>query len=333
MFWGVLILPVIAAFALSAAPAIALQYLPDNQGSGSPGMSSGSGERSGGFGGRFGRGFSPLGSDFGALMSPFQNPSFPDASEFPDQTLPQDQESCVVIMRIAGGLIAMEIADCPMQTALQEMAELTGIVFKVRDQDNALITVQSQKVSFEEAIQLLAPDRSIMLYYGDENNPERLTGASILPRTTSLQQSGFVFLGTGEITKTNNEDDIPVQALMVLAGNAPLEEKKNAIGLLVEDMSDNSIMVLEWALSNRAPEIRRAVIDGFAHLRVYEALPVIVKSLKDASPGVRISALKAIVELGDARNLKDVERLKADKDPNVAIYADIAMERLSARLR
>jgi len=72
------------------------------------------------------------------------------------------------------------------------------------------------------------------------------------------------------------------------------------------------------------------VIEGFAHLKAREALPEIVKSLKDGNPGVRQSAVIAIMELGTAKNLKDVERLKADTDPSVAYFADKAIIKLSA---
>jgi HEAT repeat protein len=83
-------------------------------------------------------------------------------------------------------------------------------------------------------------------------------------------------------------------------------------------------------ISDPAPEIRCAVIEGLAALGAHEALPEILKKLRDANSGVRQSATTAVALLGDARNLKDLKPLSADKDPSVAAAAELAIRKLSA---
>jgi hypothetical protein len=298
-------------------------------GGGMGGMGGGMGGFGGGGpdqgGGRGGGGRS--GGGRGGDMPQFPDSIMPVAPELPSQAT---QKPYILNMRVADNLVAANITDCPMQIALQELAERTGIVFEVRSQDNPAISIYQQQLSFKDAVQRIAPDHNIVFYY-DDSTPERLIGASIFPRSRPIQQPGVVILGTGEVTKTNDEVDTPEQAIKVLAGgDARLSVKKVAVGVLIENKSDEAIKALTKSLSDPEPEIRKTVIEGFAHLKAREALPEIVKSLKDGNPGVRQSAVIAIMELGTAKNLKDVERLKADTDPSVAYFADKAIIKLSA---
>jgi hypothetical protein len=373
MSWSVWVIPLIVAVALFATPTFAFQapfqMPPNDQGFGFPGMGPGGGFGGGfgggggrggrgggrgGFGGGFGnsdtQGFGPPGMNsggggrggrfgggsdqgFGRGPSVFQNPTSPNAPPLPSEAKKKSDKPPVLKLRVADGLISVDVSDCPMQTALQEMADRTGIVFKVRQEDNPLVTAKSQKITYEEAIKLLTPDHSVAFYFADEQNPERITAAAVHPRLAPTEASvdpEYAYLGTGVVTKANDEVDTPEQAMKALAENARLEVKKAAVDILAKNNKPESITALTSALSDPAPEIRIAAINGLAGLHAQEALPGIVKSLKDENAGVRQSAVKAVGELGDASHLKDIEHLKTDKDPAVATVVGKTIRKLSA---
>jgi hypothetical protein len=361
--WGIWVFLLVAAAALSAAPGFALQAPDQTFGGfgggfgggsgggfgggpgggmmgggggmmgGGGGMMGGGGGMMGGGGGMMGGGGGMMGGGPGGGMMGGRDSRMPQPDAPPLSIQNQQQKPMVLKMRVDNSLISLEIADCPMQYALREMADRTGIIFKVRNQDNQLVSAQAQKISFEDAIKLITPGRSVVYDYGDTNNPQHLTGASIFSRVTTagaVQQPEFVYLGNGRITKVNDDFSMFQQASMVLSGNALPDVKKSAIGYLVQNKSAESVKILTGALSDPTPEIRIAVIDGLARLDAHDALPTILKSLKNENSGVRQSALKAVLQLGDATNVKDIEHLKTDKDPMVAASAESTIRKLSA---
>jgi HEAT repeat protein len=237
-------------------------------------------------------------------------------------------------MRVDEGTVTAEIANSPLQSVLQELAERTGIVFEVRSQENPLVSIYLYHVSLQEAIQRIASNSDTMFFYDQgKMDPERITLVRIFPRTRSIQQPSLVYLGTGNVTKSNEDIETPEQALEVLGKNASIEARENAIELLVDTKSDTAIKDLMNFMFDPTPEIRAAVIEGLAALGAREALPAILKSLKDAHPGVRQSAATAVALLGTAKNLKDLMPLSSDKDASVAAAADIAIRKLSAELK
>jgi hypothetical protein len=329
---GFLVLSLVVAFALSVAPSSAFQFQPNNSGFGPPGMVPGGGGPGGGFsgGGFFGGPEEWFGGGPDEEMFPFQDPFSLIPPELLSQIPQQVQAPIILKIQIVDGMVSGDISDCPMQMALQDLADRTGIVFEVWSQDNPLVSVHLNQVGFQEAIHQIAPDHNVVFYY-DENKPECILFVQVFPRIRTVEQRGLLYLGAGEVAKTNEDVDILEQALKVLDGNARLEVKEKAINLLIHNKNDEAIKGLTGFLSDPSPEVRVAVIDIFAALGVHEALPAIVKNLKDTHPGVRQNAIAAVALLGDAKNIRDLKPLSTDKDPSVAGFADIAIKYLSTK--
>jgi hypothetical protein len=263
-----------------------------------------------------------------AQRPPSRGPQFQRSSP------PQEQKPAVQKMRVEDGKVHADITDSPLQNVLQELADRTGIIFEVRSQENPLVSVHLDWVSVQEAIQRIASGSNTIFFYGqDKSGPERITLVSVFPRTNAVQQPGIVYLGTGGVTKSNEDIQTPEQALRILSGNADVEARERAIEILVSTKSDAAIKALRNSISDPAPEIRVAAIEGLATLGARQALPGILKSLKDPHPGVRQSAITAVALLGDARNLKDLKPLSTDKDNSVATAAEIAIRQLSAAIK
>jgi hypothetical protein len=311
----ILVFSLVAAFVLSVAPGIAqIQIPPDIFGFGQlpPDIFE----------------FLPPEMIFGGGMPVFQDIPDPFAPEFLMPGQAQEQKPCVFKISVVDSLITADIADCPMQTAFQDLSERTGIIFRVVSQDDPIVSARIRNADVRDAIQQMAPGHNIVFYY-DENFPEYLIMAQVFPRIRIVLRPELIYLGTGAVTKI--DIDTPEQAIKALAEDSHLDTKEEAVDILFQNKSDEGIKALRSALSDPEPQIRIAVIAGFAALGVREALPGIVKCLKDENPEVRQSAITAVAMLGDARNIKDIEPLKADKDLNVAISADKAVRILSAK--
>jgi hypothetical protein len=253
------------------------------------------------------------------------------ARGFPVPVPNQPQKPAVLKMHVEGDWVTADITDCPMQKALQELADRTGIIFEVRSQDDPLISVHLYRVSLQEAIERIASGCNTMFFYGrGQPEPDRITLVRVFPRTNPVQQPSIIYLGSGVATKSNEDIETPEQALKALEGGGRIEYQLKAIEVLVNAKSDAAIDALIHCVDDPAPNIRIAAIQGLALLDAHRALPAILKRLKDAHPGVRQSAATAVGLLGDAKNLKNLKPLTSDRDAGVAQAAELAMRKLSA---
>jgi hypothetical protein len=201
----------------------------------------------------------------------------------------------------------------------------------VRSEDNPPISLHLYGVSVQEAIERIASDNNTIFFY-DKSEPPRIEYVRVFPRADSSEQPGIIYLGTGVVTKSNDDIDTPGQALMVLEDGSSLEAKKKAIEILSEAGSVEGLEALLKSVSDPEPEIRIAAIEALAALGAHEGLSEILRSLKDPYPGVRQSAVTAVALLGDESNLNDLKPLKMDKDAGVASAAETAIQKLSATL-
>lgn len=238
----------------------------------------------------------------------------------------------VLIMRVDGDTVTADIRNSPMQHVLRELSERTGIIFEVRSEDNPPVSVHLYGVSFQEAIQRIASDSNTLCFY-DKDRPDRIAFVRIYPRTSTAQQPSILYLGSGVVTKSNDDIDTPEQALRILTEEAGPETRKKAIEILSQAGSDEAIEALSKSVSDAEPEVRVAAIEGLAALGVREALSGILKSLKDPDPGVRQSAITAVALLGDEGNLDDLKPLRNDRDAGVAAAAETAIQKLSASVK
>jgi len=264
-----------------------------------------------------------------AQRPPIQPPQFPIPPSRQQQQQ-QSQKPSVLKMRVEHGRVTAEILDCPLQDALKELADRTGIIFEVRSQDNPEVSVNLSDIPLQEAIQRIASGRDTMFVYAeDPPGPGKISMARIFPRTTELAQPGIVYLGTGAVTKSGENVDSPEHALETLAQSTRVEEREKAVETLVAAKSEAAIKALTNAVSDPSPQIRLAAIEGLAALEARTALPAILKRLKDAHPGVRQSAATAVAVLGSAENVKQLKPLTVDRDAGVAAAAEMAVRRLS----
>ncbi len=243
---------------------------------------------------------------------------------------PQNKTPAVLKMRVEDGTVTAEISNSPLHKVLEELAERTGIIFEVRDQDKSLVSVRLKSVSLTEAIQRIAADYNTIFFYGEnEQEPLPIRLVRVYPRSETQIQPGIIYLGTGAITRRNDAIVTPEQALKALEEDAGAEEREKAVELLAATKSDEAIQALEKAVSDSAVEIRVAAIEGLAAMDARRALPEILKRLEDSHPEVRRSAAMAVGVLGDAGNLDALQLLSVDEDAGVAAAAEMAIRRLS----
>jgi hypothetical protein len=231
--------------------------------------------------------------------------------------------------------LTTHVVNCPLQIVLEELAERTGIIFEVRSQDNYLVNLHlKEPLNLAAAIKRIASQSNIVLVYDrDESLPQRIKMVKVLPMGSTLPQPSVVYFGTGVITKNNDEIETPEQAIKILQEGKEIGLREKAIVFLVSAKNEGAGEALVKCLSDQAPEIRVAAMEGLAALNDRNALPAIIKILKDSNAGVRQSAATAVSLLGDYSNIKDIKPLSSDKDPSVAAAADMAIRKLSTTIK
>jgi len=251
----------------------------------------------------------------------------------PRQPTAQKPANEKLYIRIDGDKVTADIVNCPLQKALQELAERTGIIFELRSHDAPLVSIHLNKIPLEEAIQRIASNHNAVFYYESDNSNGRIMKARVYPQTPNIQQPAIVYFGTGTITKTNDDIDTAEQAVKVLAEDKRLAIKEKALKFLMNNKSEEAAKALMDALNDPMPEIRVAAIGGLVTFEKHDALTEIVKCLKDENPEVRKSAITAIALLGNDKNIPDIKPLSKDRDAGVALEAELAINKLSAGVR
>jgi hypothetical protein len=231
--------------------------------------------------------------------------------------------------------LTTDIVNCPLQIALEDLAERTGIIFEVRSQDNYLVNLHlKEPLNLAAAIKRIVNQSDIVFVYDkDESSPQRIKMVRVLPMGALLPQPSVVYLGTGVITKNNDEIETPAQAIKALQEGKDVGLREKAIVFLVSSKNEKAGEALMKCVSDQAPEIRVAAIEGLVALNERNALPAIIQTLKDSNSGVRQSAATAVSFLGDYSNIKDLKPLSSDKDPNVAAAVDMAIRKLSTTIK
>ncbi len=227
--------------------------------------------------------------------------------------------------------ITMDISNCPLQKVLEDLAARTGVIFEVRTQDNYLVSLHIKTpINLTTAIKRIASQsNTVFIYSEDESSPQSIKLVKIFPAGTGLPQPSVLYFGTGTITKDNDAIENSEQAIATLLEGKEIGLRGKAIAFLVSEKYVQAGETLLKCISDPAPEIRIAVVEGLAALNVREALPKIIETLKDKDAGVRHSAAIAVSLLGNYSNIKDLRPLRSDKDLSVVAAAENAIRKLS----
>jgi hypothetical protein len=259
-------------------------------------------------------------------MSPPQPQQQPQVQ--PQQQLQTGQQSHVLKLYVDEAGVMAEIVNCPLQTVLQDLAERTAIIFEMRIQDNLPVNLRPNRpVELVEFIKRIASGSNTQFFYSQDESP-RITMVRIFPRT-ELPQPSIVYLGKGAVTKSNDIFFNPDQASKALQESKNTETREKAINYLASNKSEGADEVLMKYISDPEPKIRIASMDGLAALNARNALPAIIKNLKDAQASVRQSATAAVALIGDYTNVKNLKPLISDRDASVADAAKLAILKLS----
>jgi hypothetical protein len=264
-----------------------------------------------------------------AALAQFSRPmrQAPDAADPPSSQV-------TLKIRVESDQVTAEIRNAPLQWVLEELAARSGVIFEIQTQQNPAVSLILNKVDLTEAIQRILSDvGNTFSYYDNDNLGKSIVKlVRIFPRSDQPEQPSTRYIGIGRVTKSGDDNpENPEQAAKVLAESKNLEVRQKCIEILATAKSEMAVQALTKALSDPAPEIRAAAIDGLAGSGSNATLPNIVNALKDIHPGVRQSAIAAVALLGNARNVKDLKPLSKDRDASVAMAADMAIRKLSAR--
>jgi len=235
-------------------------------------------------------------------------------------------------VRIEADQVTAEVRNAPLHKVLVEFASRAGVIFEVSTEFNPLVSISLFRVGLQEAIQrIVAAGDSIFYFERDAAGQQRIKVVRIFPRGMKGRSGGLLYIGTGVPTITGRDAiESPEQALKALSESPEIETKEKAIEVLVAAKGEVAVQALTKALSDPAPEILVAALDGLAHIGARAALPQILPALNHNHPGVRQSAVEAVALLGSPQNIKDLRPLSQDKDAAVASAAEMAIRKLSS---
>lgn len=102
---------------------------------------------------------------------------------------------------------------------------------------------------------------------------------------------------------------------------ATIEENPYSVFILqdlIEIGNQDIINILTKAFTNDSEHVRNIVINCIGGLKIKEGLPLLLTALKDKSPSIRMSAVRALGKLGDKETtIPLISQLLQDSDSNV----------------
>ncbi len=109
-------------------------------------------------------------------------------------------------VQVKDGKINASIKNVPLQQVLEELALRSGIIFQIQSQDNPAVSITLQGVSLTEAIQRIASADDLIFYHGMNSSGQNVIQlVKIYPRGEVPQQPSIRYIGSGAVTRTNED--------------------------------------------------------------------------------------------------------------------------------
>lgn len=146
-----------------------------------------------------------------------------------------------------------------------------------------------------------------------ENNPDEGYGKILLERIKK-EKNNFIVIKIMEIASKIESDELIEGIFRNLKNTKDEYIKATLIKLLSNSTEKDYKEFIKTNLFNQDDRVRANAVECVENLKMKEAVPDLVKLLKDNSARVKINAAKALYRFGDERMLKVFEKLLYSKD-------------------
>ncbi|MEP9410124.1 MAG: HEAT repeat domain-containing protein [Candidatus Brocadia sp.] len=252
--------------------------------------------------------------------------------------IPSGEE--VLDIKFSNGQLSARIKNSPLEKVLKEIMSQSGARIWLSDSMDGIVTVEFQNIPIGEGVRRILKDKNYAFAYAIHETKEGKL--SII----SASKSREVFTKVKEETPPPPREGMPVvkkekpkkekTSFESLAKDALENEdpgkREDAIIALGEGKYPGAIEIISKALANDPNEdVRLSAIDALLEIGDESIAEHLSIALRDRDPWVRESAVEALGEVGGEAAIEFIKSALNDEDGSVRELAQETLEELNVK--
>lgn len=253
---------------------------------------------------------------------------------------PQGEEGLDI--KFNNGQLSAKLKNSPLEKVLKEVMSQSGAKIWLNDSIDGTVTIEFQNIPIGEGVRRMLKDKNYAFVYARQDvkegklsivsaskSKEIFTKVKEEPPRKLPQRTG---LPVAKKDKPKKEQP-PFESLVKDAlENEDPSKREDAIIALGESKDKKAIEIISKALTNDPTEdVRLSAIDALLDIGDKSIVDPLSAALKDRDPWVRESAVEALGEVGGEAAIEFIKNALSDEDGSVRELAQETLEELNAK--
>lgn len=246
----------------------------------------------------------------------------------------------VLDIKFSNGQLSVKIKNSPLEKVLKEIMSQSGARIWLNDSIDGIVTVEFQNIPIGEGVRRILKDKNYAFAYALHEVKE---GKLSIVRASKSKEI-FTKVKNDPPKKTTPKPGMPVakkekpkkekpsfESLVKDAlENEDPGKREDAITALGESKDPRAIEIISKALTNDPTEdVRLSAIDALLDMGDKSIVDPLSIALKDRDPWVRESAVEALGEVGGEAAIEFIKSALNDEDGSVRELAQETLEELN----
>jgi len=243
-------------------------------------------------------------------------------------------------IKFSDGQLSARLKNSPLEKVLKEIMHQSGARIWLHDTIDATVTIEFQNVPVGEGIRRILKDKNYAFVYA----PHEIKEGKL--SIVSASKSKEIFTKVKEepkkkpvpppqpVKKEKPKKEKPTFEALVKDAleNEDAGKREDAIIALGESKDKRALEIIAKALANDPSEdVRLSAIDAMLEIGDKGIVDPLSHALKDRDPWVRESAVEALGEVGGDAAIEFIKSALNDEDGSVRELAQEILEELSAK--
>lgn len=245
-------------------------------------------------------------------------------------------------IKFNNGKLSAKLKNSPLEKVLKEVMSLSGAKIWLNDSIDGTVTIEFQNIPIGEGVRRMLKDKNYAFVYSRRDVKE----GKLSIVSASKSKEIFTKVKEDPPRKLPQKTGVPVakkdrpkkeqQPFESLVKDALENEdpgkREDAIIALGESKDKKAIEVISKALANDPTEdVRLSAIDALLDIGDKSIVDPLSTALKDRDPWVRESAVEALGEVGGEAAIEFIKNALNDEDGSVRELAQETLEELNTK--
>lgn len=226
-------------------------------------------------------------------------------------------------IRFSDGRLSAKLKNSPLKEVLKEIMSQSKSKIWLGDLSDEAITIEFQDIPIREGIHKILKDKNYAFIYA----PREIQEGKLSIMGTTKSDEFFVEEEEMEepqeihqqYMERNDREKVSFESLVKDAmENEDSERREEAIIALGESRDKKAVEVISKALTNDTSEdVRLSAIDALLSIGDGSIIQPLSLAMKDQKPSIRESAIEALGAIGDATAIESIKNALNDQDDAV----------------